>query len=85
MKMGGVRSIDDVAPSTFDVLANELGITKRALQRFAEPLVKHATRSIAQTGEGLHGDVLESTPYIAEDLVEDMRPRLAVLQAFLAA
>ena len=85
MKMGGVRSVDDVVPSTFDVLANELGITKRALQRFTEPVVKHATRSIAQTGEGLYGDVLESTPYIAEDLVEDMRPRLAVLQAFLAA
>ena len=85
MEIGGVRPIDDIVPATFDALARDLGITKRALQRLAEPIASHLIQAMADAGEGCYGPVLESTPFIAEDLIEDMRPRIAVLEAFAAS
>lgn len=32
--------------------------------------------------EGAYGPVLESTPYIAEDLIADSAPRVEVLRSF---
>lgn len=82
MRMGGVRLIDEVAPETFEKLAQELGIKKVALRRICETLVDLAIPSIMAAGSGELGPVAESTAFVAEDLIEDMKPRYAILQEF---
>lgn len=84
MAMGGVRSIDEVTPDTFEALARELGVTVAALRKICRPLVENADAAIVAAGNGEMGPVAESTPYVAEDLIEDMTPRRAVLQRFCA-
>ena len=82
MVIGGEREIDEVEPSTFNLLASDLGITKAALQTLAWPIAENLAKSIGAAGNGHSGTVLASTPYIADDLVEDMTPRIEVLKAF---
>ena len=82
MALGGVRAIDEVRPDTFDALAGELGITKAALRTLVRPLVERASEAMRTAADGGCGPTLASTPYIADDLVEDMAPRRAVLKAF---
>lgn len=82
MAYGGIRDIDAIAPETFETLAREIGITKQALIRLAQPIVDSIEDAISGAGGGDFGAVLESTPYIAEDLLEDIAPRLEVLSAF---
>ena len=79
MELGGTRDIDEIEPRSFTRLAHDLGITPAALKSLARPLVEKTVPAILSAGQGLRGDVLESTPYVAEDLVEDMAPRLAML------
>lgn len=82
MRLGGVRQIDDVGPETFEELAHELGVTRTALRRACRGLMELAEPSVMAAGSGEMGPVLDSTEFVAEDLVEDMRPRLAVLRQF---
>lgn len=82
MNIGGVRSIDDVNADTFVSLAHELGITVRALKTFATPIAEQLLPALEAAGDGVNGDVLDSTPYIAEDLAKDFGPRLNVLREF---
>lgn len=82
MAMGGVRPIDEVGPETFDALAHELGMTRGALRRVCRGLVDRAVPAIEAAGNGEMGAVMDSTPFVAEDLVEDLRPRLAVMRRF---
>lgn len=82
MVIGGEREIDEIEPSTFNLLASDLGITKAALQTLAWPIAENLAKSIGAAGNGHSGTVLASTPYIADDLVEDMTPRIEVLKAF---
>lgn len=83
MRLGGAETIDDVTPDSLRVLAGDLGIRDSALRRLVEPLVEGLAEGIGRVGEGQFGPTLESTPYIAEDLLEDMRPRLEVLGRYL--
>lgn len=82
MRMGGVRAIDDVTPDALEGLARDLRITSAALRRICLPLVEGIEAAIAAAGNGEMGRVMESTPYIAEDLIEDIAPRMAVLHRF---
>lgn len=82
MSFGGERDIDDVTPLTFSTLARELGMTDNALKKLVQPLVEHIEEAIRAAGDGAMGPVLESTPYIADDLIEDIAPRRAVLESF---
>lgn len=82
MSLGGARNIDDIAPSTFGNLAHELEITETALKRLARPLADRIEGAIRAAGDGEMGPVMESTPYIADDLIEDIAPRRDVLHAF---
>lgn len=84
MRLGGARTIDDVTPESFRLLAQELGIRDSALRSLVAPLAEGLAEGIGRAGEGQYGPVPESTPYIAEDLLEDMRPRLEVLARYLA-
>lgn len=82
MMLGDARSIDDVAPESFVRVAQDLGVTAKALKSLAVPIVDNVLPSLESAGEGNMGDVLASTPYIAEDLARDIEPRLAILRAF---
>ena len=80
--IGGVRAIDDVDSAALANLAKDLGITKAALQGFARDIVDNAVAAIDAAGAGACGSVFGSTPYVADDLVEEMSPRLGVLDKF---
>ena len=82
MAIGGVRAIDDVDPAALANLASDLGITKAALQKFARDILDNAAGAIGAAGDGAYGPVFDSTPYVADDLVEEMAPRLEVLDKF---
>lgn len=82
MRFAGERGIDDVDAATFEGLAGELGMKPAALRALAEPLADGLLDAIAASGTGAFGPVLESTPYVAEDLADDIRPRLEVVKGF---
>lgn len=83
MRIGDACSIDDVDVASLFGAAEDLGISARALAGFARPIVG---RIVSAVEEASGGDaVYESTAYVAEDLIEDMRPRLEVLEAFCRA
>lgn len=82
MAIGGVRAIDDVDPAALANLASDLGVTRAALQKFARDILDNAVGAIGAAGDGAHGPVFDSTPHVADDLVEEMAPRLEVLDAF---
>lgn len=80
--IGGVRDIDAVGVDTLEALAAELGMKRGALQRLARPMVDSVEDAIRRAGSGKEGAIFASTPYIADDLVEEMQPRLKVLREF---
>lgn len=82
MNYGGLRSIDNISPESFEQVAFDLGITKTTLQGFAKTCINNTRKAIQAAGEGKMGAVLESTPYVADDLIEDILPREAVLREF---
>lgn len=82
MRVGDARTIDEVTPASFHVLASDLGIRDAALRRLASPLVEGLVEGVRSAGEGACGEVLESTPYVAADLIEDMAPRVRILSEY---
>lgn len=82
MRVGDALTIDDVTPESFGVLARDLGIKDGALRRIARPLVEGLADCVVRAGEGEFGPVLESTPYVAEDLAEDIAPRVRILEQY---
>ncbi len=82
MGFGGKRSIDDIDQAAFEQLAHDLGISRTALANLARPIAEKMPTAISRAGSGAFGAVQESTPYIADDLLEDMAPRIEVLKAF---
>lgn len=85
MAIGGVRDIDAIGPENLTGLARELGLAPRVFKGLIEPVVERCEEAIMKAGEGEYGPVLESTPYIAEDLIEDMTPRMKVLQSYVVS
>lgn len=84
MRLGDARTIDEVMPDSLHALAADLGIRDSALRRLARPLVEGMVDGVRRASEGELGPVLESTPYIADDLIEDMMPRVRVLSEYCA-
>ena len=84
MRLGDARTIDEVSPDSLHALAADLGIRDSALRRLARPLVEGMVDGVRRASEGELGPVLESTPYIADDLIEDMMPRVRVLSEYCA-
>ena len=82
MRIGGERDIDLVSPQTLSQLARELGIATTVLKSLGKRIVDNAIPAIASSGEGESGTVLPSTPFVAEDLIKDMAPRMEILSAF---
>ena len=84
MRLGDARTIDEVTPDSLHALAADLGIRDSALRRLARPLVEGMVDGVRRASEGELGPVLESTSYVADDLVEDMMPRVRILSEYCA-
>ena len=53
-----------------------------ALRRFARDIVNNPIGAISFAGKGDEEPVLASTPYIGDDLIEEVMPRIEVLERF---
>ena len=82
MAVGGALDIRDVKPSSFDLLASSLGITSSYLRSIVAPIVDNAEAAIREAGSESLGPSQEFLPYLADDLQEDIAPRLRVLEEF---
>lgn len=80
MRLGSTRSIDAVTPDDFDLLAQDIGMGTKRMRRICKELRNTIVSAVLQAGERLCS-VVETLPYTAEDFVDDMAPRLAVLSA----
>ena len=82
MAVGGALDIGDVKPSSFDLLANSLGITSSYLRSIVAPIVDIVEVAIREAGNESLGSSQKFLPYLADDLQEDIAPRLRVLEEF---
>ena len=80
MRLGKATEIDDVTPEDFMLLADDLGIGRKAMVRICAELRDGTPDAIKVAGDHF-ASKSEAIPYIAEDLIEDMAPRLAVLRS----
>ena len=83
MALGNARNINDVRPGDFALLARDLGITKQFLKTLATPIANNIDGAIRDAGNGLLGETLESTPYLADDLRDNIATRLNALKEFV--
>ena len=83
MAIGGVRDIDSIDPDNLFEFACDLGMSARMFKGLIEPIVGQCEEAIMKAGEGAYGPVVESTPYISEDLIKDMAPRMKVLKSYV--
>ena len=82
MAVGGALDIRDVKPSSFDLLATGLGTTSSYLRSIVAPVVDNAEAAIREAASESLGPSQEFLPYLADDLQEDIAPRLRVLEEF---
>lgn len=81
MAIGEHRVIDQVEPEDFSLLAEDMGLTEGALKRIARDLVGCIVPAVMAAG-AVDTPAGDSLSFDAEDLVNDMAPRLKVLGAF---
>lgn len=79
MDFGDVREIDDVDAGAFEDLSNAMGLRPKYLASLARDIVENVERAILECADT---SPFESTSYVADDLIEDIRPRLEVLAEF---
>lgn len=82
MTIGGALDIRDVKPSSFNLFASSLGITPSYLRSIVAPVVDNAEAAIREAGNESLNPSQEFLPYLADDLREDIAPRLRVLEEF---
>ena len=82
MRVGDAQTIAEVTPESFRTLAADLGIRDSALRRLAGPLAEGLIEAVRRAGEGEFGPVLESTSYVAEDLIDNMAPRVGIMSKY---
>ena len=80
MALGGERSIDAVTPQNLAELARDLGVSVTWLRGACRGWPGVAREAISAAAES--DEALASTPSIAEDLIDDMAPRSAVIERF---
>lgn len=81
MAIGEHSDIDEVTTADFAILADRLGISTRVLRGIANTFAEHAIPALRSEGARLGGEGYESAPHIADDIEEDIAPRLEVLSS----
>lgn len=79
MAIGRHRVIDDVDAADFELLAGQLGVGMALIRGIAEELAVHAQRAIREEGDRLGELGFKAAPYIADDIEEDILPRMELL------
>lgn len=80
MALGRHRDIDEVDTEDFELLAADMGLGRAFVRRAASELVAAVPDALA--GAASSPEAFESTPYIADDLIDEMGTRLEVLGRF---
>ena len=83
MNYGEVRNIDEIDVACFVDVAHDLGMSTAALASLAKPIVENLDAAVRDAGNGEYGSALETTPYVADNLRDDMVERLETLGAFV--
>lgn len=81
MAYGSARSIDEIGPDDLVGVARALGITTRSFRSVCQDVASSVGEFVLDAADAVP-DAPESLPFVAEDLVDDMRPRLEVLLRF---
>lgn len=79
MALGDHLDINEVTPSDFSIVADHLGVALRLLRSIAQELAEKALPALREESARLEGLGFDDAPYIADDIEEDVYPRLEVL------
>ena len=80
-RLGGARSIDHVCTNDFGILSKEIGLGVRRMRRICSELAEAVPDALMWAAERDAG-ALETLPYSAEDMIDDMPSRRMVVAAF---
>ncbi len=80
MSIGSAEFIDDVQAQDFLALADEVGVSPRLIKRHAKQLTSCVIPALREEGSLLAKQGFKEAPYFADDIEEDMAPRLEVLK-----
>lgn len=81
MAIGEHSDIDEVTTADFAILADQLGISMRALRNIVDTFAEKALPSLREEGAQLASEGYDAAPYIADDIEEDIAPRLEILSS----
>ena len=79
MAIGGHSDIDEVTIADFAILAEQLGVGIKLLRDIAGTFAEHALPALREEGNRLDNEDYKAAPYIADDIEEDIMPRLELL------
>lgn len=77
MRLGEAGVIDEVGPENLQAFARAIGVDARELAAIAQALIDKAPTALRSAGGSL--PAFPELPYVADDLLEDVAPRLEVL------
>ena len=81
MAIGEHTDIEEVTTADFAILADQLGISMRVLRNIVDTFAEKALPSLREEGTQLASEGYDAAPYIADDIEEDIAPRLEILSS----
>lgn len=84
MALGETRDIDAVTAEDIRMFAAQIGVSKRMLNKEIESLVASAVPALNAEANRLAQNGFDEALYVADDLGEEMAPRLEVLRAAIS-
>ena len=79
MRIGHTRNIDGVEGEDFIALAKDIGLGPRRMRTLCADIADSIIAAVCDAGDALK-DVSPTLPYSAEDIADDLSPRLTVLR-----
>lgn len=83
MALGSTRNIDEVDLADIKSLAIETNVSKRLLKKVAVEIHKRIMPAIETEAERLSNKGFSTAHYVADNIAEDVQPRLEVLNNFI--
>lgn len=81
MAIGEQKDIDEVTAKDFVLLAKQLGVSIRMIRAIGKKLAEAILPAIRQESERMASIGFENAPYIADDMEEDIQPRLEIVRS----
>ncbi len=79
ISLGGVRDIDAIGAEELLEGASDMGISSQILREVCEPLAEQVTEKLIEASYQIEPES-ESAPFVAEDIVNELEPRLKVVR-----